>query len=299
MKQRLLIVLSYLGLGPLFWLMLRKRHDNPVHIHARNSIVLFGILLGIVLLYGISWLIEDIMVIREIPYKAWYFRGIEKVTWGLVFIWLTVWFLSLLGAVLSENDFILPGLRGLNSNRRFCWISLWSYFATLGLLIWIVYLYYMNPEYVSYENQQSAAYVLYDDMYDIDQQLIGIPFYWLAREVKAKWGDKLVILPIQDETVKLALNNAIIVVVWTHGSDGKIWLYSSKRWLPPEYFRKYHKPRLKFIYLSACQLAKGKYENLWHEAFGGARVQMFSRLSAEIEHVLWNLFEGPTIVRNL
>jgi hypothetical protein len=297
--KRFLIVLSYLGLGPVLWLLLRKREAGSLKIHARNTIVLFGLLFSIVLLFGFLMLIDQVMIIKESNLVGCYFNCLWIGTWGLVRIWVAGWFVSLIGAVLSKYAYILPGLQSLNRSRWFCVFSLCGYFVVLLLIVVLAYLYQTNPAYISYEGQQSAAYALYDDMYHIDPQLAGIPFYWLAREVKAKWGQKLVILPLTDETVKLALENAIVVVVWTHGSDGKIWLYSSKRWLPFEYFRTYPKPRLKFIYFSACKLGKGEYEQLWNETFRGARIKLFKRDSAELEHILWNLFEGPAIVRDL
>ena len=69
------------------------------------------------------------------------------------------------------------------------------------------------------------------------------------------------------------------------------------RWEPNEQLAELVGPRLRLIYLTACD--GGQKATQWEEVFAPAHVISFDRLSAVLEHVYWLWRAGPSEIRAL
>jgi hypothetical protein len=104
------------------------------------------------------------------------------------------------------------------------------------------------------------------------------------------------VLPIDEDNIKMTFRISEYVVVLSHGDDGKV--YTTKPLKPYEnyHFKKLDKGILKLVYFSACNLGINGYDSKWENAMRPAKVILYNRESAVIEHIIWLLFKAKSTI---
>jgi hypothetical protein len=312
-----LAVAGYCGLAPL--LLRFRRHDPFIQHHATQAVLttlVFLALCGLAFLYwlALSWLIvyhrglyESLPEIGDSPQVR---DGIPIVLILLpaVLAWFGGLALALLGSRRS-----LPLLARLAGNRR--WIRV-AVVANVLVLLGVLCTTALAQHASSLTREEGPApvYLLYDDMGCCPRWVFNLGFYRIARAATARWGpNSVVVAPLDEEHLRLALQHGRFVFLACHGRDGDIivpnliiapagwpWLhmteFDGERWSDHWTEVKPGK-ELRLVYNTACD--SGSKADEWAIALSPAEVKTFGRLSAVAEHIWWLWVVGPEQVREL
>ena len=113
-----------------------------------------------------------------------------------------------------------------------------------------------------------------------------------------KENEKVAILPFTENNLKKALNESKYLFIASHGFDGLVFSGPEKFYTYMD-FAHYKMSKLEFIYFSACQLGVNYYSEYWQRILSPAKVVLFDRDSAIMEHVIWMLFNSIESVKEL
>jgi hypothetical protein len=105
------------------------------------------------------------------------------------------------------------------------------------------------------------------------------------------------VLPLNKSNIISSFEISEYVVFLSHGEKGK--LYSTSPTLEEysyQLFKGFSKDNVKFVYFSACYLGVDEYTNKWKNALKPAKVILYNRESAALEHMVWALFQADTFI---
>jgi hypothetical protein len=173
------------------------------------------------------------------------------------------------------------------------------------------------------DDEPASAYLLYDDMGIVPRWVFNVGFYRIARAATERWGPgSVVVAPLDEHHLRLALDNGKFVFLACHGRDGDIVTPYISIFPHPLITRELeqwkHEVRviicdtgdpyqpwtalpsarsLQLVYNSACD--GGAKAEQWEAAFAPAEVKTFDRLSTVAEHIVWLWYDGPDRVRTM
>jgi hypothetical protein len=173
------------------------------------------------------------------------------------------------------------------------------------------------------DDEPAPVYLLYDDMGLIPRGVFNLGFYRITLAATERWGPgSVVVAPLDEQHLQLALNHGKFVFLACHGRDGDI-ATPHLRIVPHPLFpgaleQPHHgvfvtirntdspeepwialpaRQSLQLVYNTACD--SGAKAELWEAAFAPAEVKTFDRLSTVAEHIVWLWGEGPDRVRTM
>lgn len=150
--------------------------------------------------------------------------------------------------------------------------------------------------YLAREDTATAdVYMLYDDMGYIPRWVFTLGLYPVSRAATARWGiGRVAVVALTESTLEQALQNGRLIYIASHGADGYIMLTGELPYWPQDMAQMAIGPDLQYVYMAGCDT--GFLHTAWEKAFAPAYVKTFNRLSSMSEHILWLLFEGPSVV---
>ena len=219
----------------------------------------------------------------------------------------------------------MPGIARVASRPRLLWLAfvgngfLWAGAALIAVLA-------LHASSLTRETDDPApVYMLYDDMGFVPRWVFNLGCYRIAHAATARWGPGCVVVaPLDEHHLRLALRHGRFVFLACHGVDGDI--VTSGCWIAPfpliesgegrggpsrgvyvacHEDSRFTRPRavvevgdnLQFVYNTACD--GGMKAEGWKRALAPAEVRTFDRLSAVAEHIAWLWFRGPERVRQI
>ena len=326
--SRLLAIAYYLGLGPVLRPFNLRRDDPYVQHHAAQAQLTFLVfLLGAVGGF-IYWLLLTYVIRYQrgiydsIPCpERWSppIRDSVPIAIGLL-AWLVLWAVGLvLAGCGSVRD--LPAIACLA--RRPGWLNLAR--AANVLLCAAAILITSAAVYASSltraDDDPAPVYFLYDDMGFVPRWVFNLGFIRIARASNERWGPgSVVVAPLDERHLKLALRHGRFVFLACHGNGGNI--DTGQIWISPPPLTAEGNPHhciciappddaegertwttveagnnLQFVYNSACD--SGSKADEWERALAPAEVKTFDRLSTVAEHIWWLWGSGAERVRGI
>jgi len=100
------------------------------------------------------------------------------------------------------------------------------------------------------------------------------------------------VLPLSANSLVESVRQATYLIVLSHGDDGKA--YSTHPLKSYEYslFERIKKENLRLAYFSACYLGVKGYREKWRQAMKPAKIILYDRESAMLEHGIWLVFKA-------
>jgi uncharacterized membrane protein len=328
-KDRLAAAVYYFGLAPVLR-PLRFRRDDPfVQHHAAQALATILVLLAVLLggflyLLGLSYL----LVYRRDLYECLPPMGrlAAPVRDTLLFTpvllaWLLLWLGGLLLALVGSRH-TLP-LIGRVARRPLLLRLAFAGNVSLLVVAALTTVLALHASSLTRDDDKPAAvYLLYDDMGFVPRWVMNVGFYRISLAAQERWGPgNVVVAPLDQHHLELALRHGRFVYLACHGVDGEITT-SELRITPPPRAEAGETPmqglyvanddaehgcgpwtlleagpNLRLVYNSACD--SGRKADEWEQALAPAEVRTFGRLSAVVEHLVWLWSEGPRRVREM
>jgi hypothetical protein len=298
LKNRIIIIASYLGLGFVIYLFFRKKIENRIIYEIKCAVILCGLFLFITIFLIVLWTTGQIIIINSFTdIVMGYYNAITVIGIILLSVWFLVWVFFLIKGMIFAGS---KKIKWIFSSKTVFYISGIILVMFQLLSVFLIYQYFTIDQYVEFEANEGSAYILFDDMYDFQTaRFLGFIFLNTAHAVKSVWNEKLIIIPASEKNMEIAFKNARFIYIAAHGYDGQLFFQSLDIVLEPEYFKQFQKDKLDFIYLSACSLGVKNYKKRWLQVFKDQTVVLFERDSAVLEHFLWMYFESTDVIKNI
>lgn len=328
-KDRLVATAFYLGLAPLLRLFRSRRDDPFVQHHAAQALATTFVFLAVLLgscLYGLG--LSYLLVYRRDLYErlpallGWDAPVRDVLLFAPVFLgWLLTWLGGLLLALFGSRR-TLPLIGWLARNPLLLRLAFAGNASLLAAAALTIPLALHASSLTRDDDEPAAAYLLYDDMRVIPRWVMNLGFYRVSLAAQARWGPgSVVVAPLDEHHLRLALRHGRLVVLACHGDAGEITTPGLRITPPPLAETAATTARglcvanvdddshlgqwrllaagqdLRFVYNSACN--SGSKAGEWEQALAPAEVRTFDRLSAVVEHLLWLWSDGPRLVREM
>ncbi|MCX8063616.1 MAG: hypothetical protein N3G21_00395 [Candidatus Hydrogenedentes bacterium] len=293
----ILVILAYLGFGPLTYLLLRRKKEEFKII---QSIVLWG-WLGVILLFIAFVGIMYSLLVVKFPelYQRYELEGwFISISRKIFLCWLIFWLFGFLWSILDLNR-ALPLVSKFALSKT--WFTLMLLYNLMVLVIiissFLVWIWSNRLLKTSSEmpSTQVSIYILYDDLDYLPRWIFEIGFFPVIRASVATYGEGSVVLRLVNKVnLSEALKKASVLLLATHGTEEGI--LSKEGLIKPSDVRTMEKTeKLRYIYLSGCR--GGVQKELWKEAFYPAEVIAYNRMTATFEHILWFWCKAPKLIR--
>ena len=311
--ERLKSLLFYTGFIPLFPSLLfrRTKNDGLANEYANALAVSFVQTLTLIAALLI-WIFGFYAVAQFSP------RSLETLRIGNLFILvypalflllvgIIIWLIYTVAAV-SGFKIKIPLVTKLSKNRR---ILILSYFINISLVLILCLILagiFHSNKLAQHPQKPAKVYMLYDDMGFVPHWVFPFGFYQIQREAIKKWGhDQVSIVPISNESVQEAIQNATMIFFSVHGDwsfgefAGTFHFANEARdefygYGPDQIEKMGVGENLKFVYLAQCN--GGVLADEWPQAFAPAMIKSFDRISLYPEHIFWLWYKLPRILRN-
>jgi hypothetical protein len=326
--KRLVAITFYLGLAPLLRPFRFDRSDSFLRHHSAHALATILTFFAAVLGSLLVWLaLSYLLVYQRDLYEGIPALGLDiPVRDGLLIspffvAWLPAWLGGLVVALLGSRR-TLPVI-GRLTRRPFLLRMAFAGNTALLAVVAIITAIALHASSLNRDDDEPAAvYVLYDDMGFVPRWAINVGFYRISLAARDRWGPgNVVVAPLDEHHLRLALHHGKFVFLACHGADGEITM-SRLRIAPPALagadvptakglcianvdaddrrgpwtFLKAEQ-NLRFVYNAACDC--GTKSGEWQQALAPAEVQTFGRLSAVVEHVVWLWSAGPRRIREM
>jgi hypothetical protein len=326
--SRLLAVAYHLGLGPMLRPFNLRRDDPYVQHHFAQALMILLLLLLLVLAGFLYWVLLTLVIPNQraiyesIPCPDGWSppeRDMIPIVIGLV-AWLALWAVGVvLAAIGSMRD--LPLIARLARRPRLLRLG-----RVANVVLWAgVLLIASSAVYASSltreDDEPAPVYFLYDDMGFVPRWVFNLGCFRIARAANERWGpSSVVVAPLDEHHLRLALQHGRLVFLAAHGNGGNI--QTRQLWIaPPPLAAEADLPRciciapadaadgqrtwtailaggdLQFVYNSACD--SGRKAEEWEKALAPAEVKTFDRLSTVAEHIVWLWGSGAERVRGM
>ncbi len=316
----------YLGLAPF----LRRfcRGDPFVQHHAAQALAVVVLLFACFTLSFFYWLgISFLLVFQRALYDSlpvidgWSLQVRDGIPIALVLLtWLLAW-LAGAGQALFGSSQGLPLVTRLARRPGLVRVGIaGNIFLLAGMAVTTAVA--LHASSLTREDDEPArVYLLYDDMGFIPRWVFNLGAYRISREATARWGPgSVVVAPLDEHHLRLALLHGRFVFLACHGMDGEIETPDLRVSPTPFCETEPGCPRgvyvmnkgdpcmgqetpievgdnLRFLYNSACD--SGSRAAAWERALSPAEVKTFDRLSAVAEHICWLWLSGPARLRDV
>jgi uncharacterized membrane protein len=305
-----------------------RRDDAFVQHHAAQALATILVLLAILVGGFAYWLLITYAILyqREVyetlpAPEGWSGPERDVIPLGMgLLAWLAVWCVGLMLAA-SGSTRALP-LIGRLARRprlvRLAWVG--NALLCVGVLLTTGTALHASS-LTRQDDEPAPVYLLYDDLGIVPRWVFNLGFYRIARAATARWGPaSVVVAPLDEHHLRLALRHGRFVFLACHGQDG--YIVTPRLWINPpplsapglEQSRHclYVASReaedseepwtvlpagesLQLVYNSACDC--GVKADEWEEGLAPAEVRTFGRLSTVAEHIVWLWDSGPDRVR--
>jgi hypothetical protein len=307
-----------------------RRDDAFVRHHAAQALATILVLLaylvgGFAYWLGLTYLIRyQREVYESLPApEGWSGPERDMIPLGMGFLaWMMVWAAGLMLAV-SGSTRVLP-LIGRVARRprliRLAWVG--NVLLLLGVLLTTGTAVHASS-LTRQSDEPAPVYLLYDDMGFYPRWVFNLGVYRIARAATERWGPgSVVVAPLDEHHLRLALRYGRLVFLACHGQDG--YIVTRRLWIgPPPPSGPGQEPArhclyvahceaqdpeqtwtvvpagdsLELVYNSACDC--GVKADQWEEALAPAEVRTFNRLSTVAEQIIWLWDAGPERVREM
>lgn len=326
-KKRFLAVAFYLGLAPLLRPFGIRRDDPFVQHHAAQALATILVLL-VILVGGFAYGLLMTFAIRyhrevyeSIPApEGWSGPERDVIPLGMgLLAWLAVWGGGLILAV-SSSIRALPLFGRLALRPRLVRVA-WVGNVLLGAGVFLTTGMALHASFLTRQDDEPApVYLLYDDMGSVPRWVFNLGIYRTSRAATARWGPgSVVVAPLDEHHLRLALRHGRFVFLACHGQDG--YILTPSLWIsPPPLSAPGLAPSgpclfvasreavdseepwtvlpagesLQLVYSSACDC--GVKADQWEDGLAPAEVKTFNRLSTVAEHFAWLWDAGPARV---
>lgn len=331
-SDRLLSVVCYLGLSPLVRLCRSSKTPFFQH-HQTQAMAALFIALAV---FGTIVLFDTAETIVFICFPAFgeylanrlgsYANWLEFALWVPILAVAVLW-ISLIGLAIAGSTWPVPLLTRLTRRPRI--VRLCSIANTLVFVF--IPLIAVFAIYATSLTQRSCAgasvYFLYDEGIPVPRWGYAMGLCRVALQAQRNWGKERTVLDrLNKETLRTALADGKIVIIATHGGNGRACTYYAPEKLgiaPPDSGTVDAKLSSRFlrtsvlgpdnkwgqwedvevnsgvrlVYLFACEA--GKRESQWEEHLAPAKVIAYDRASTVWDHAYWFAWSGPAQMKRL
>jgi len=315
MKSYFPYFVCYLGFSPQLWLFKEKRRtDKNLQHHILNGLTLFFLILFsfifftafqiIAYIIGINSVIPNVLLI-ELLYLL---SLIPFIAWGILF-------LICISHLINRSNAPVPIISKLSEHKSIKFYSIvWGWVFQFAILLAVIISFRAN-HLAQPHTSPASVYLLYENTIYIPVPNVGfwktsapewvfnLGFYPIAEIATFRWGRESVsVKPLTRENLKEAFQNGRLVFIASHGgsTEGTISLLNdTNEYYSPSDIQKDGGTgtNLQFVYLAGCNTGNMGIE--WENSLRPAKVQLFNRISWEVEHAFWLWFQGPIITARL
>lgn len=315
---RLAAASCYVGCAPLFPPAWRRAKSFLQHHAAQGSLL---VALFVLLIAGAFAKLGVATHLLQNPESARLREGFENTTrWiapGLAIVWLLFVLAGLVCAAAGSTRGI--PLLGWLARRRLCLRAAVAAnvlaLSCAGLLLGTAW---HSNSIARDEIVPAPVYVLVSKLRAeklIPDVLVKLACYRLALASRGRFGEgSVVVTPLNERSLRMALLHGKFVMVWSHGSGGALSMPGFRAWAgldvasDPQSTRIFvtgpNGPEpvevgggLRLLYLSACY--GGSAHESWAAGVAPAEVVTFDRLSGGLEHIGWLWSQAPKRLRDL
>lgn len=297
-RDRIISLLSYLGLAPIFYFFTSTEAHPYRRRHIRQALAIFFVLLCIVLLF--------VVVIAVLSYLLVFHRhryqdtGIEAFMLNTVrrffLAWLVVYGAGLVTAAWGSY-WEAPLLWRLARRPRWLTATALSMCAVYVVLAVVGTLATHASVITRADGAPASVYLVIDDLDFYPRWLFALGAYPIALTTRDVYGpNEIVVTKLTRQSLETALKHGAFVFVGSHGTEKGLLI--ERRYVPPVEVKALGThANLEYVYLTGCD--SGAQAAEWEAALAPAEVRSFDRLSAIAEHVIWLWFRGPAKVRSV
>jgi len=294
---RFLVVCLYIGLAPVVCIDRKMRGSAYWKTHVTQALNLWALLgiTGIFLTLSVLALSVLMVYHRELldarTGEVWILSLGRK----CLLVWSVFWLYSVWRCLWGSSKAVpfLGILARYPFLHRIGIVTVSFLFCVVLLTVPMT----LNAECLaSQDPSRGKTFMLYDDLGMFPRPLFSLAMYRLSRESVRRWGPgTAVLLPLNRDTLNLAVQHGTFVFVGSHGTAAGL-LLSGEMYRPEDVPQKSNSS-LRYVYLASCD--SGAQRKAWEEAFSPATVQTYDRLTPTLEHLWWLWTKGPALLREL
>ena len=298
LRERINALLFYAGCLPAFFCYQREHASSYIRVHRNQALILFAFLglVFLLLLFLAGALSYGMVYHRELvesgPTEVWLLSFIRK----MLIVWVVFTGYAVFMA-LRGSDRPVPYMSVFTRNNIFqkagivVVLGLWIIAAVLIPLVLVA------DGMVTSDAENGSVFMVYENQERFPRALFSLAMLPIAWESVKHYGpDSVVLLPITPDTIQTALQQGVIVVLASHGTEKGILLKDSY-FTPADIQARDESTRLKYVYFAGCD--GGAQRKAWERALRPAQIYTYDRLTPVIEHLWWLWTQGPGIVREI